>query len=165
MNALVKLVGGLGARILAHVALPVAVVLVVFLGYAATASQDRKPYNKTREYKAASVRVLNRSAVMNQHKNYGITQTSGPVGRDGIHEVIRLGDVVTVKGQTVRIRHIFVTEIKEDMKWGGKVIAKKGDVRCVAVESEENLPTNEGQRDRLWVLVTECEPMSRDGAS
>lgn len=145
------------------VALPITVGIVIVMVLLLTNRQ--RPHsesdNRTQEYKAASIRVLNQSATMHQHKNYFITQTSGPVGTEGIPEVIKLGDTVTVKGKTILVRHIFVTEILADMKWGAEVLAKKGDVRCVIVESEENLPYGEEKRNRLWIYVEQCVPIAR----
>lgn len=115
---------------------------------------------KTREYKATAVRVKNNSATMYAHKNYYITLVSGPVGKEGIPEVIKLGDKIIVKDRSLTVKHIFVTEILEDMKWGGEVLGLKGDVTCTIVENLQDLPhVDEKQwRDRLWIHVTECEP-------
>jgi hypothetical protein len=115
---------------------------------------------KTREYEATAVQVKNNSATMYAHKNYYITLSSGAVGKDGIPEVIKLGDTVTVKDRSLTVKHIFVTEILEDMRWGGKVLARKGDVTCTIVERLQDLPhVDEDQwRNRLWVHVKECEP-------
>jgi ankyrin repeat protein len=115
--------------------------------------------NRIREYKASSLRVLNQSATMHEDKNYFITQTRGPVGKEGIPEAIKLGDTVTVKGKTIHVKHIFVTDYLAEMKWGGQVLAKKGDVRCVVVESEENLPYGDDKRNRLWIYVEQCQPL------
>ncbi len=154
---------GKRALVAALVGLPVTLGLVGLFGIAAMSMRADKSASdkRTTEYKATSVRVLKGSAVMNEHRNYGITMTSGAVGSDGIPEVIKLGDVVTVKGRTIRVQHIFVTEIHEDMKWSGKMLAKKGDVHCVAVESEENLPYGDEWRNRLWINILECEPLAR----
>ena len=121
--------------------------------------------DRTREYKAAAVRVLNNSAMMYEHRNYFVTHTSGSVGKEGIPDQIKLGDSVTVKGKTIRVRHIFVTDILEDLKWGGKVLARKGDVRCMIVESEENLPYGDEKRNRRWIHVDNCEVLASSGES
>lgn len=39
-------------------------------------------------------------------------------------------------------------------------MARKGDVTCVIVESEDNLPYGDQRRDRLWIHVKECEPLT-----
>jgi hypothetical protein len=46
------------------------------------------------------------------------------------------------------------------MKWGREVLGRRGDITCVLVESEENLPykDEEVQRDRLWIYVKQCQP-------
>lgn len=154
-----------GRRVLAAtVALPLAIGLVILLGVGVMVYRETRKTpvndNRTTEYKATAVRVVNRSAVMHEHRT-GILASTGAVGQDGIPDVLKLGDVVTVKGRTVRIRHIFVTEIHEDLKWAGEVLARKGDVRCIAVESEDQVPHNEQKRDRLWIYVPECQPLSR----
>lgn len=114
---------------------------------------------KTREYKAASVRVLNRSATMHYQKGYMMTVVSGIVGSEGIPEVISLGDVIKVKGETLKVNHIFVTEYFVDMKWGKEVLARKGDIDCVIVEREEDVPSDDEDRDRLWIHVKQCKPV------
>jgi hypothetical protein len=56
---------------------------------------------KTREYKVLSVRVRNSSATMHYHKNYYVTLVSGSVGKEGIPEVIRVGDTIRVKDRSI----------------------------------------------------------------
>src|SRR5262249_48600395 len=107
----------------------------------------------TRKYKASAVEVLNHSAMMHEQKNYFVTSTTGPVGNEGIPDAIKVGDTVTVRGRTLHVRHIFVTEILEDMKWGGKMLAKKGDVHCMVVASEQDLSSDGTERDRRWIRV------------
>jgi hypothetical protein len=48
------------------------------------------------------------------------------------------------------------------MEWGGKVLARKGQVACAAVESAENLPwvDEDAWRNRLWVDIQDCTVMS-----
>jgi uncharacterized protein len=137
----------------------VAAALFIGLVFAAKKTVESGGTNRVHEYKATSLRVLNRSATMHEHKNYYVTMSSGSVGTDGIPDVIKLGDTVTVGAKTIRVRHIFVTEVLDDMKWGREVVAKKGDVTCVIVESEENLPYGDEWRDRLWIHVKECQPL------
>ena len=116
---------------------------------------------KTREYEATAVRVRNNSATMYAHKNYYVTLVSGPVGKEGIPEAIKLDDRITVKGRSLTVKYIFVKEILEDMQWAGKFLARKGDVTCTIVERFQDLPhVDETQwRNRLWIHVTECEPL------
>lgn len=131
-------------------------VFVIFMAVTIGAAAE-----KTREYEATAVRVRNNSATMNAHKNYYVTIVSGPVGKEGIPEVINLGDKITVKDRSLTVKHIFVTEILEDMKWAGKSLGRKGDIQCTIVERLQDLPhVDENQwRDRLWIHVTECEPI------
>jgi hypothetical protein len=149
---------GLGAVVVASALFGLLMFLVNTTREESQASKKAED-NRTHEYKASSIRVLNDSATMREHRNYVVTQTSGPVGKEGIPDEIKVGDAVTVKGRTILVRHIFVTEVREDMKWGGKFLAKKGDVTCVLVESEDNLPYGDAQRDRLWIHVEQCRPV------
>ena len=144
------------------------VVLVIFAGLLYVGlgdwrgGRERATQSQSRDYRATAVRVRNDSAMMYAHKNYYITQTSGSVGKEGIPENIKLGDIITVKGRTIKARHIVVSEAVVEMKWKGEVLAKPGDVTCVIVESEENLPYGDESRDRLWIYVKQCEPVSRE---
>jgi len=146
--------------------LPVSLALIVGLYMLTTSGRSgsrQDSDSKVREYKATSIRVRNGSATMWQDKNLLITQTRGPVGTQGIPETINIGDVVTVDGKPIRVKHIFVTEFLQDMRWGKETLGRKGDVKCVIVESEENLPYgDEKQRNRLWINVKECEPLLRE---
>ena len=109
---------------------------------------------KTREYEATAVRVRNNSATMYAHKNYYVTLVSGPVGKEGIPEAIKLDDRITVKGRSLTVKYIFVKEILEDMQWAGKFLARKGDVTCTIVERFQDLPhVDETQwRNRLGFM-------------
>jgi hypothetical protein len=120
---------------------------------------SRAEDKRAREYRVNAIRVLNGSAMMNEHRDYVLTQTSGSVGKEGIPDHIKLGDTVTVDGRTIQVRHILVTEILEDLKWGGKTLARKGDVRCMVVETEDDLPYGEEKRNRRWIIVEQCEPI------
>lgn len=152
-----RLIVGIGVAI--FVILGGVVAFVIFGGVATNGSA----VEKTREYKAMVVRVKNSSAIMSQHKNYYMINTSGPVGREGIPEVITVGDKITVKGSSLVANHIFVTEVLEDLEWAGEVLALKGDIACTIVERLQDLPyVDEGQeRDRLWIYVKECEPQEK----
>jgi hypothetical protein len=117
--------------------------------------------DKSKEYTATSVRVKSDSATMYRHKNTFLGVSSGPVGKSGIPERIRIGDAITVDGSTIRVNHIVVTEILTDMSYGGKVFATAGDIHCNIVESLENLPSvdENTSRDRLWINVQDCVPL------
>lgn len=142
---------------------PVALVLVAGMAFLAFRHRADKGAvstdNRVREYKVAAARVRNGSATMLEHKDYWITSTSGPVGKDGIPDVMKLGDLVSVRGRTIKVQHIFVSEYNEDMKWGKEVLARKGDVKCVVVETEQDLPGDK-VRNRRWIYITECEPLT-----
>jgi hypothetical protein len=99
--------------------------------------KDDASDGRTRKYQADSIRVKGKSATMYQHKNYFVTMTSGPVGSEGIPEIIQVGDVVTVKDSSIQVQYIFVTEFLVDMKYGSKILGKKGDVHCTIVQSRE----------------------------
>lgn len=122
---------------------------------AATVSAESK-----REYTASAVRVLDGSATMLEHDVGWLTTTSGPVGSQGIPDVIQYGDTITVEGKTVTANIIKVTEILEDMRYRGEVFAHSGEVNCVIASSEGNLPKDD-DRDRLWIFIRNCEPVER----
>ena len=121
--------------------------------------------DQVRKSETTSIRVKGKSATMYQHKNYLVTLASGPVGSEGIPEIIRVGDVVTVKDSTIRVEHIVVTEFLKDMKYGKDVLGQKGDIQCTIVQSLDNLPyvDEHDQRDRLWINVKDCEPLEEKG--
>ena len=114
----------------------------------------------TREYSASAVRVLDGSATMLEHDVGWVTTTSGPVGSEGIPNVIRYGDTIIVEGKAVTANIIKVTEILEDMKYRGEVFAHAGEVSCVIASSEANLPKDD-DRDRLWIFIKNCKPIER----
>ena len=109
-------------------------------------------------YLAARVRVNGGSATMYEHRNYYITHTSGPVGTDRIPAEIRLGDVVEVEGREMPVGLIVVTKYLRDMEWGGKILAREGQIACAAAENGNNLPwvDEDAYRDRLWVDIQDC---------
>jgi hypothetical protein len=114
---------------------------------------------RVQEYKATSVYVRNQSGTMHEHRNYYVTQTSRVVGKEGIPQVISVGDTVTVAGRAIKVRHIFVRKLLAELRDGSKVVGRAGDMSCVAVESEENLPYSDEYRNRLWIHVAECAPV------
>lgn len=140
-------------KIRSHLQVGVAATLVTFS--AATVLAE-----STREYSASAVRVLNSSATMHEQDVGWITTTSGPIGSEGIPDVIRRGDTIAVEGKTVTANIIEVTEILEDMTYRGEIFAHAGEVRCVIASSAANIP-NDDERDRLWIHITDCEPLQR----
>lgn len=90
-------------------------------------------------------------------KNYLVTQSRGPVGSEGIPAEIRLGDVVQVKDKHINVKHIFWTRHLERAQYGKEILAEEGEVRCVLVETPEDLPYSDDFRNRLWITVKQCE--------
>jgi hypothetical protein len=117
---------------------------------------------KTREYKADSIQVIDNSATMRFHTDYWITEVLGAVGEDGIPKTIELGDVITVEDRMLIVNHIFVTECLVDLKWGGEVLCEKGQVQCLLVERLEDVPSDRDTH-RLWITVDQCRQFLSDG--
>ncbi len=112
----------------------------------------------TEEGEAKSIRVRNDSAMMRYHKSYFFTLASGEVGREGIPTDILIGDSIRVKDHALRVNHIFWTRYRERVEMMGKVLANAGDVRCMLVETLADVPYGDDERrDRLWILVNDCE--------
>jgi hypothetical protein len=67
--------------------------------------------SKTVEFQARAIEVLNDSAAMLYQADYWVTTVTGTVGKEGIPEVIHLGDVVTIEDRTLvaSYRRILVT--------------------------------------------------------
>lgn len=112
---------------------------------------------RTEKGKARNIRVKNDSATMYADKNYFVTKTRGPVGSEGIPAEIRTGDTIRVMDRVLNVTHIFWTRYLDRMQYGGEVLAEAGDVQCVLVETEEDLPYSDEYRDRLWIVVKQCE--------
>lgn len=110
------------------------------------------------EFRASSVRVLNDSAEMRYHRDYLVDVVSGTLGSEGIPEVIGLGDVIRIKGESIKVNYIFASRCGETIRLVGQVLCRAGQTSCVIVERPEDRP-NEGERDRLWIDVRECEPL------
>jgi hypothetical protein len=109
------------------------------------------------EYRAKSIKVI--SGARMRYSEVGFFGTKvGDVGSREIPEVINLGDHITIKGKAVQANIIEVTEYLRDMSYGGKLLAKKGQVRCLIAASKENLPYGEGSgsRDMVWIDVNYC---------
>ncbi len=117
--------------------------------------------DSTRDFKVSAIRVLNNSAVMRYHQNMYVTMVSGEVGKAGIPTEIGVGDTIRVEDREMTVKHIFATEALETLQYQGQILQKKGQVSCVLVESESDLPYHEEWADRLWVHVNECEPTAR----
>ena len=76
--------------------------------------------------------------------------------------MINLGDHIEIKGKTVQANIIEVTEYLKDMQYGGKLLAKKGQIRCLIAATEENFPYGDGSgsRDMIWIDVNYCRVLS-----
>ncbi len=110
------------------------------------------------EGEAKKIIVKNHSATMYQHKNYYVTLSSGPIGSEGIPTAISIGDTVRVKDKQLTANHIFWTRYLERSEWLGKVLAEAGSVKCVIVQTLDNLPYKDEDKwkDRLWIHVSDC---------
>ncbi len=115
----------------------------------------------TKEYKARSIQVIGGSARMRYSKVGFFGTKVGDIGSKEIPEVINLGDHITIKGKTVQANIIEVTEHLRDMRYGGKLLAKKGQVRCLIAATEENFPYGDGSgsRDMIWIDVDNCRAL------
>ena len=113
----------------------------------------------TRVENAEEIIVRNNSGTMHQHKNYFITVISGVVGKEGIPNRIKIGDRVTVEDITITVNHIKVTHVLENISYNGQILARKGEVTCVLVESPEDFPDREDGKSRVWVYVKQCQPL------
>ena len=111
----------------------------------------------TEEGKAGHIRVKNGSATMYAYKDYLITQEQRAVGSEGIPAEIRIGDVVAVKDQRIKVKHIFWTRYLERAQYGKEVLAEVGDVQCFLVETPEDLPYSDEFRNRVWITIKQCE--------
>ena len=147
---------------LAGIGLPASLGVIALMLYATRTDQvKRQEGSTTRKYQVASIRVMNGSATMYADKNYYVTFSRGPVGKEGIPELVKVGDKITVTDRSLTVNHIFVTEILEDMSYSGKVFARNGEVRCVLVERPEDKPgVDDNYRNRQWINITDCKPLS-----
>jgi hypothetical protein len=112
----------------------------------------------SRDYKARSIKVIGKSAKMHYHDVGLIFDKSGEVGSEGIPDIIQLGDFITVKDKTVQANIIEVSEYLQDLKYGGRVFGKKGQVTCMIAAREEDFPHGE-MRDRVWIRVEHCQAL------
>lgn len=128
----------------------IACLIQVFPNY--SFSDDRSVI----EYRARSIKVIGGSARM-RYSDVGFFGTKvGDVGSKETPEVINLGDHITIKGKTVQANIIEVTEYLKDMRYGFKLLAKKGQIRCLIAATEEDMPNYGDVRDRLWIDVDNC---------
>jgi len=109
----------------------------------------------TKEYNARKIQVIGGSAKMYYHDVGLVFSTSGAVGAQGIPKVINLGDLIMVKDKTVQANIILVTEHLRDMRYDGKLLAKKGQVTCTIAARYKDFPQGK-MRDRVWIYVEYC---------
>jgi hypothetical protein len=128
--------------------------VVVSLAAIPSVAQD-----KVEKFQARTIEVMNDSAEMLYNKDYWITVVSGTVGKEGIPDVIHIGDRIAVEDRVLAVNHIFATKCLTRMEWGGQVLCEEGQTTCVAVERPEDVPSDE-ERDRLWIYVRECNPVN-----
>ena len=95
---------------------------------------------------------------MHYHDVGLLFDSSGEVGSEGIPDIIQLGDFITVKDKTVQANIIEVSEYLQDLKYGGRVFGKKGQVACMIAGREEDFPHGE-MRDRVWIRVEHCQAL------
>jgi hypothetical protein len=118
-------------------------------------AEEGNAQGKTQEYQASEIRIISSSARMFQVKNYLITSVMSELGGEGLPEVVRLGDRLTVNDRSLAVNHIKVTRCLERMEWEGQVLCERGGTRCLLVEREEDVPSDRGTH-RLWVVVEKC---------
>ncbi len=113
---------------------------------------------KTREYKAQSVRVLQHSATMRYRDDYWVTTITGVAGKDGIPQRISVGDTIHVGDRALTANYIFVTECLVTLEWAGNVLCDQGQVQCLVVERLEDVASDSNPY-RLWITVDRCRPI------
>ena len=128
------------------------VLIVVSLGVASVATAAEPIVER-----ANGMESFDNQAVLFSHESVmlGLTCKSGPVGRISNLGHVKLGDSISIGGKVLVVGLIEVTTYTEDIKSGGQVIARKGDVVCVAAASEKTLPYND-KCNALWLHVEKC---------
>ena len=139
------------------------VFLVAAIGASIIGHQADGNELRTEKGKAGHIRVKNDSATMYADENYFITQSRGLVGSEGIPAEIRTGDTVRVKDRVLNVKHIFWTRYLDRYQYGRDFLVEAGDVSCVLVETEGDLPYGDEYRNRLWISVKQCEIIKNIG--
>ena len=122
----------------------IAIVLMLVSGRGWSEEGSKDKYLNSGDKYVNSIRVIGQSATMYEHKDLGFTRVSGPVGSVGIPNIIRKGNLITVKKNIIRANIIIATTTLGDMK------------NCTIAETKEDLPTDH-ERDRLWIYVKNCQ--------
>ena len=131
------------------------IIFLIFIFFSTMALSD----DRVVKFKVKQIKNINNSAIMHQTKNYFLTSVTGPVGSKGIPTNIKLGDQITVEDVSISINHIFVTKYLADLEYRGEFLARKGQIRCVLVEKERDLPYNENGKSKIWIVVDNCLPL------
>lgn len=109
----------------------------------------------SKEFKAFEIQIESNSGKMYQTKDWLITSITSGLGSEGIPNVIKIGDSITVKDVNLKVNFIFVTEWEEDV---GDVI-NKGDIWCMVLEKEKHHPSYGSSNNKKWINVENCKPI------
>lgn len=112
------------------------------------------------EFLATSIDISEREVTLYSHESIllGLSCKSGPVGKLTGLRTISIGDTIKHGKYSFRVGIIKVSKFNEDASWGGKTIAKKGDVVCVVAANEDALPSDK-DCDALWLRIVNCQPL------
>jgi hypothetical protein len=112
------------------------------------------------EFFATSIDVSHGEVTLYSHESIllGLSCKSGPVGKLTELRTISIGDTIKHGKYSFRVGIIKVSKFNEDASWGGKTIAKKGDVVCVVAANEDALPSDK-DCDALWLRIVNCLPL------
>ncbi len=112
------------------------------------------------EFAATSIDASRGEVTLYSHESIllGLSCKSGPVGKLTGSRTISIGDTITHEKYSFRVGIIKVSKFNQDTSWGGKTIAKKGDIVCVVAANEDALPS-EKDCDALWLRITNCRPL------
>ena len=133
--------------------LPIFLFLYMFIGVNAWALD-------VEEFHATSIDVAQGEVTLYSHESIllGLSCKSGPVGKLTGLRTISIGDTIKHGKYSFRVGIIKVSKFNEDASWGGKTIAKKGDVVCVVAANEDALPSDK-DCDALWLRIVNCKPL------
>ena len=115
----------------------------------------------TENFKATSIDVSQGVATLYSHESVflGLSCKSGPVGELSGLYTISIGDTIKFDKYSFHVGIIKVSKFNEDLSWGGKTIAEKGDVVCVVAANKDSLPNDDDDCDALWLRITNCKPI------
>ena len=112
------------------------------------------------EFPATSIDVSQGEVTLYTHESVllGLSCKSGSVAKLIGLRTISIGDTIKHEKYSFRVGIIKVSKFNQDASWGGKTIAKKGDVVCVVAANEDALPS-EKDCDALWLRINNCRPL------